>query len=58
FFHNTQTYTKATFRIVEANIPVENILESKFTSLSGGQKHVVLIALNLVKKAKVLLLEL
>ena len=42
---------------VVKELHIENILEKKFTSLSGGQKQVALIALNLVKKAKVLLLD-
>ena len=48
---------KKIFNKVIKDLHIENILERKFTSLSGGQKQVVLIALNLVKKAKVLLLD-
>ncbi len=48
---------KKTFNKVVKELHIENILEKKFISLSGGQKQIVLIALNLVKKAKLLLLD-
>ena len=48
---------KEIFNKVVKELHIEKILKRKFISLSGGQKQIVLIALNLVKKAKILLLD-